>query len=320
MSTSLLHIFRAGTYTAMSGQAVALSAADLAACARAYDPARHEAPLVVGHPLDNHPAYGWVAGLTANGEDLEAVPRDLNADFAAAVRERRYSKVSASFWPPTHPENPVPGVWSLRHVGFLGAAVPAVLGLRPVALASADAELITLEFAAPEAESTPATEQPMPDQAPETADFAAREAALNARETALKQQADALAAREQAIKTAEAEARRAEVVEFAARVVTAHGLAPSIEPRIVAVLADPAADIVSFAATDAEGAREVPRETALRELVEALSDPKNRVPLGEFAGSNKGFATSEARDEAETEAAARRMLGLPPQTQTGAKP
>ena len=177
MPDSTLHIFRAGTYTAMSGQSVTLTAADLAACARSYAPARHEAPLVVGHPQDNHPAYGWVASLAAEGDDLSAHPRDVASDFAQAVRERRFSKISASFWPPTHPENPAPGVWSLRHVGFLGAAVPAVLGLRPVTLASDAADLITLEFAA----SAATTEPPMPDQPtpgagqpdPQTTDFAA---------------------------------------------------------------------------------------------------------------------------------------------------
>ena len=88
MSTpSLLHIFRAGTYQAMAGQSITLTPADLAATAAAYDPARHEAPLVVGHPVDNGPAWGWVSGLSADGADLSATPRDVAAEFAEAVGE-----------------------------------------------------------------------------------------------------------------------------------------------------------------------------------------------------------------------------------------
>ena len=65
--------------------------------------------------------------------------------LTSLVQAGRFKKLSASFWPPTHPENPVPGVWSLRHVGFLGAAVPAVLGLAPVELGGCASNLI--EFA-----------------------------------------------------------------------------------------------------------------------------------------------------------------------------
>lgn len=205
---SLLHIFRAGTYQAMAGQTVTLTPADLAATAAAYDPARHEAPLVVGHPVDNGPAWGWVSGLSADGDDLRAAPRDIAAEFAEAVRARRYAKISASFWPPTHPANPAPGVWSLRHVGFLGAAVPAVLGLAPVSLADDAEGLVTLEadpldFSSPADASAVTPEPTMPDpaaapDADPTADFAAREAALTALQTDLAAREAALAEREKA--------------------------------------------------------------------------------------------------------------------------
>ncbi len=146
-----LHIFRAGSHSPMQGGVLEFAASDLAATAAAYDPARHEAPIVVGHPALNAPAYGWVASLSAEGEDLLATPRQVDADFAAMVRAGRFKKISASFFSPTARDNPSPGVWSLRHVGFLGAAPPAVQGLREVAFA-ADAEgVTTIEFAAPSA-------------------------------------------------------------------------------------------------------------------------------------------------------------------------
>jgi len=49
--TTSLDIFRSGRHTASSGASLAFTEADLAATAAAYDPALHEAPIVVGHPV-----------------------------------------------------------------------------------------------------------------------------------------------------------------------------------------------------------------------------------------------------------------------------
>lgn len=144
-----IHIFKAGRHTAMQGRTLEFSAADLAATAAAYDPALHEAPLVIGHPADNAPAFGWVAGLSADAGGLYATPRQLEPAFAEEVRAGRYKKVSASFYVPDSPHNPHPGVFYLRHVGFLGAQPPAVKGLAPVQFAEGDDEAgcVTVEFA-----------------------------------------------------------------------------------------------------------------------------------------------------------------------------
>lgn len=320
MSTpNLLHIFRAGTYQAMAGQSVTLTPADLAATAAAYDPARHEAPLVVGHPVDNGPAWGWVSGLAAEGEDLRAAPRDVAASFAEAVRARRFAKVSASFWPPAHPGNPVPGVWSLRHVGFLGAAVPAVLGLSPVTLADGGEGLVTIEadpldFSSP-ADPADSTEQTMPDATPAaaadpTADFAAREAALTALQTDLAAREAAIAERERAA-AAQAEAlRRSEIASFVGALVAEGRLLPIEQAPLVALLAtapaEPAADFAAPDETGAETGEPTPRAAAewLRAWLPTLPV---RVPYGEFAAPDG--ADPEA---ARIEAAARRMAGLPP--------
>lgn len=125
-----IQIFKPGAHTAMSGATLAFSEADLAACAAAYDPAKHEAPIVVGHPKHADPAYGWVKSLAFAGGGLDAKPAQLDAAFAEMVGAGRFKKVSASFYTPDSPQNPVPGVYYLRHVGFLGAQPPAVKGLR----------------------------------------------------------------------------------------------------------------------------------------------------------------------------------------------
>lgn len=141
-----IHIFKPGRHTAMGGATLSFSEADLAASAAAYDPALHEAPLVVGHPKDNAPAYGWVKRLGfAEAGGLVAEPDQVDTAFAEMVANGRFKKISASFYSPDAPANPKPGVYYLRHVGFLGAQPPAVKGLRPVEFAASD-EAGVVEF------------------------------------------------------------------------------------------------------------------------------------------------------------------------------
>ena len=141
-----IHIFRPGRHTSMQGATIDFGESDLIATANAYDPARHEAPLVIGHPRADAPAWGWVGGLTADGGGLFAAPRQLDPAFAEMVRAGRFKKVSASFYTPDSPHNPVPGVYYLRHVGFLGAQPPAVKGLTPVNFAEGDTDESCVSF------------------------------------------------------------------------------------------------------------------------------------------------------------------------------
>lgn len=144
-ATKPLHIFKPGRQTALSGAVLDFSESDLAASARAYDPALHEAPIVVGHPKLDAPAYGWVKSLAAGGDGLNAEPHQVDAAFAELVAAGRFKKISASFYLPDASNNPVPGVYYLRHVGFLGAMPPAVKGLKHAEFA--DAEDGVVEFA-----------------------------------------------------------------------------------------------------------------------------------------------------------------------------
>lgn len=68
-----LQIFRPGRHVSSGGSTITFSAAELEACARAYDPVKHEVPLTVGHPKHDDPAYGWVKSL-AFSQALEAEP------------------------------------------------------------------------------------------------------------------------------------------------------------------------------------------------------------------------------------------------------
>ena len=137
-----LQIFRTGRQVASNGKSIEFTDALLSASAAAYDPAKHEAPLVVGHPKTDAPAYGWVNGLSFREAALEAAPHQVDAQFAEMVRTGRFKKISASFYEPDCASNPVPGVYYLRHVGFLGAQPPAVKGLKAIAFAESEPGVI----------------------------------------------------------------------------------------------------------------------------------------------------------------------------------
>lgn len=150
MSTAKpIHIFKAGTHTAMSGEVLDFTEADLAATVSAYDPSVHEAPLVVGHPKHDKPRYGGVGRLIhdQSRQTLDITPRNVVPEFAEWVNKKLYTEISASFYPPNSPNNPKPGVYYLRHVGFLGAQPPAIKGLNPegIELGESD-DFVTFEF------------------------------------------------------------------------------------------------------------------------------------------------------------------------------
>lgn len=127
-----IEIFAAGTRRADDGTLHTITEADLADVVNNYDPALHEAPLTVGHPEGDKPAYGWVAGLSVDGIKLKSDHRAVEPQFAEMVRAERFSKRSAAFYHPQDPANPTPGKWYLRHVAFLGAQPPAIKGLKPI--------------------------------------------------------------------------------------------------------------------------------------------------------------------------------------------
>lgn len=146
--TREIEIFRAGTHTPSSGDPITFAASDLAATAGGYDPGKSEAPVVVGHPATDGPAYAWVSGLQMEGDRLVARLDQIDPQFAEMVRAGRFKHVSAAFYPPAHARNPVPGTYYLRHVGFLGAMPPAVAGLKPAQFADASG-VVTFSADAP---------------------------------------------------------------------------------------------------------------------------------------------------------------------------
>jgi len=246
-------IFKTGTHTPMQGGAIAFTAADLAAIAQGYDPAKWEAPVVVGHPATDAPAYAWVKALRVDDDRLVADFDQVDPKFAAMVKAGRFKNRSASFYRPDSPRNPTPGQWSLRHVGFLGAAAPAVDGLKPIAFAEAEDGTACISFS---------TE---PENMDKTAEFAAREARIKADESAVaegKKKLDAdtasfAAQREQlekdraAFAAQQAATQRAADTAFLDGLVKAGTLPPAWRDGMVDFMARlDAAETVQFSAGD----------------------------------------------------------------------
>lgn len=134
-----IEIARTGTFTDSAGRPQTFTPGDLDAIARSYDPQKRDAPLTFGHPAsDRAPAYGWVEKLKSEGGKLYANFSQVPEQVRALVDAGHYRHVSMSL---------MPDRVSLRHVALLGAAQPAIDGLRAVEFADGG-DAITVDFAA----------------------------------------------------------------------------------------------------------------------------------------------------------------------------
>ncbi len=129
-----VEVLRVGTFRDGSGAEHTFSEQDLAAIAASYDPSKHEAPVVVGHPADNAPAFGWVKRAFAEGKSLFLELKDMVPEFVEACRQGIYKKRSIALYPDR----------TLRHIGFLGGMPPVVKGLRDIQFA--DKNPVCIEF------------------------------------------------------------------------------------------------------------------------------------------------------------------------------
>ena len=321
-----IEVFRPGTFTPMKGEAITYSAADLRAIADAYDPATAPAPVVVGHPNIDAPAYGWIERFDydAQAERLFATLHQVEPQFADLVKGGRFKKVSMAFFSPDQAHNPVPGTWYPKHLGFLGAAAPAVSGLKNVAFAAPAGVTFTSAFGEPgfervaslfrglrdffiEREGLEAADKVLPSwslewlaetEVQKTEGDGPVYSAPPEKENAVTQPDPAFAAREadltaRAADIAAREARlnHADNVSFAEAMVTEGRLLPASRDHVVALLdALPGHAAVAFSAE----AEKLTPGAALREILKA--QPKI-VAFGEVelpGGAGTGTAAFAA--------------------------
>jgi hypothetical protein len=283
-----IHAFRAGCHTDGAGIETCFSPADVAAIAASYDPAVHKAPIVLGHPASDDPAYGWVGGLDAQGGDLYAHPDQISADLAEAVRRGDYRNVSVSLYRPDSPNNPKPGAYYLRHLGVLGASVPAVKGLAPLKFASGD-DFLTIQF----------TEHSM--QPDKTAEFAEREAAIQAKEAEFAEREAAIQAKEAEIAAAAARKRRAGIVEFAEKLAAEGRVLPRQKAGLVEFMAG-LSDTVEIEFAEGDGAVKKPSVDWLRgflaELPRQVDYAERSAPAALDPATDPLLADAERRAKA----------------------
>jgi len=138
LANQWIEIFRAGDY----GEQGSFSEADLDRVVANYQPSQgHEAPIVIGHPKENAPAFGWVEALKRVGKSLFAKPSQVDPQFESMCEEGKFKKRSASFYRTPDGKS----IAALRHVGFLGAMPPVVKGLADCKFAD-DTEPQVFEF------------------------------------------------------------------------------------------------------------------------------------------------------------------------------
>lgn len=238
-------IMRTGKHVDSAGNQHLFDEARLDAIAASYDPAKHEAPVVLGHPADNAPAWAWVAGLKREGQTLMYQEKGAQPEFDEMRKRGLFKKRSLSLYPDG----------TLRHVGWLGAMPPAVKGLADVAFAENGTNIEFNEIATGGEKSKEGkrmkimewlkglaakdgvTLEDMPHSFSEAdVKLASDKAAKEAREAAAAEFAEAqkqkdleFAEREKALKGRETEARKKGVAEFCEALKKQGKLTPAMD-------------------------------------------------------------------------------------------
>ena len=173
-----IEIARTGIFTDSAGRRQTFTERDLDDIARAYDPAKRDAPLCFGHPqTDKAPAFGWVDRLKSEGGRLYASFSQVPDEVRELLARGHYRHVSMSL---------MPDRVSLRHVALLGAAQPAIDGLAAVEFADGG-DAITVDFAAGRGKGDSMTTEELQRQ---VGQLQAQLEALKAENATLKKQAE----------------------------------------------------------------------------------------------------------------------------------
>ena len=276
---TLIPVFKPGTHTAVDGRKLSFTLENCIDLAESFDPSLAGSPIVIGHPKLTAAAYGWAKSFEVKDGLVYAELDKVNPEFAEAVNAGSYKNRSLSIYLPDSPNNPKPGHYYPRHIGFLGAAAPAIKGLPDVSFAESDGEQGAAEFAMPfdddfllmfsnlreyliekegikkadqllpkwrleylaeqVAQNRKENEMPQPNQV----DFAEQQAAIDAK-------AADLVAREQVLLEKEQKAKRDEFASFADQLVADGKLLPIHKTSVVEVFMSLGSEPISFAEGD----------------------------------------------------------------------
>lgn len=285
-----IHIFKTGKRTSGNGVERAYSKDDLAQCAANYAAETFKAPLVLGHPQNGAPAYGWVENLEAEGENLYANVSTIDPLLKNAVAAGAYKNLSASFYLEDSPFNPKPGALYLRHVGILGAEPPAIKDLEPLVFneepTALDFVFFNEEPSMPEIEKNEAltvenhdsTPAPKTEPAP-AVDFSEYTAQIDALKNQLQSVTAEKDAALQMVKDLQKAERKKGHADFTERLIKDGKLAPAQADVVVATLEALSETAVNFG----EGEACKSLEECFKELLQNLTPA---VPLVEAAAAD----------------------------------
>ena len=331
--TNWIAIFRTGKHTDSAGNTKDWTEQDLDRIVNTYDPARHEAPAVIGHPKDNAPAYAWVEALKRDGHTLWMKMKDVVPQFGEMLATKMFKKRSISLYPDG----------SLRHVGFLGAQPPAVKGLPDFAFGDEGGVVIEFQEPTPSAEGGKIRKEDVQmnfwerlkkklgdanisfkelfgsDEPPvlyteadiKTKIETAVAAAVTAKQTefseAAKKKDAEFKTREEALRQKESEAKKKGVAEFCEGLKTKGILTPAMEKLGMGVTAfmQAVAEVgttIEFGEGDGKGS-----QTPLEFAQAFLAALPPSITIGEVAGRSKETAAGNAA--AKLDALTRQKLG-----------
>ena len=112
------------------GEPMSFARSDALDLVASYDFAADPAPIIIGTPKMDDPAFGWVSGLSIAAGKIVATIENLSSKLAEAIREGAFKGVSMDAYPPTHPHNPKPGRWYLKHISYRdGPSIESIRGI-----------------------------------------------------------------------------------------------------------------------------------------------------------------------------------------------
>lgn len=117
----LCEVFKTGKHTDSRGNKKDWTIEDLDKIVYQFENVHKDAPICVGHPKSNTPAYGWVDKVKRIGEKLYVSFKNVLPEFKEAHEKGLFKNRSIS----------LDKDLNIRHIAFLGAQAPAIKGLEP---------------------------------------------------------------------------------------------------------------------------------------------------------------------------------------------
>ena len=131
----LCQIFSAGKHTDSKGNTKEWTTDDLDKIVYQFENVHKNAPICVGHPQTNSPAYGWLDNVKRIGNGLYCTFKDVQDEFKTAVNKGLFKNRSIS----------LDKDLNIRHLAFLGGQAPAIKGLEQFCFESQENDTV-VEF------------------------------------------------------------------------------------------------------------------------------------------------------------------------------